>query len=269
MDDIWQKVTKLDFNISIRLFLQVPTLHYKKTRLKKYNLLGFDRLCATDFLALREIVCVATHTMETTGAICRFVSLNRLFQLQGGVNCAGQTKAAGMAGKRSFHLVVSLDNFLCILIWRSLSNLKEKFTTAFRHKRIHTALHSPKQVEVEWPQARKCRQCSTTPGDYYITHSMHVEDDVLYSTLHAAEFATTCCNNFEFMIHLMIVGLLNTALFQCLKCHDKRISKNCRSTFILGSWWNVWGGPFFAFCVPEGATVTPAPRQLRHWSDVW
>ena len=61
MDDICQKVAKLDFNISIRLFLQVPTLHYKQTRLIKYNLyLGFDRLCATDFLVLREIVCVAT-----------------------------------------------------------------------------------------------------------------------------------------------------------------------------------------------------------------
>jgi len=42
---------------------------------------------------------------------------------------------------------VSLHKFLCILIRRSLSNLKEKYTTAFRHKRIHTALHNPKQVE--------------------------------------------------------------------------------------------------------------------------
>ena len=76
MDDIWQKVAKLDFNISIRLFLQVPTLHYKQTRLKKYNLyLGFDRLYATYFLVLREIVCVATHTRKP---LAQFVDLCHL-----------------------------------------------------------------------------------------------------------------------------------------------------------------------------------------------
>jgi len=83
VDDIWQKVSKLDFNVSIRLFHQVPTLHSKQIHLRKYNLyLGFDRLCATYFLALREIVCVATHTMETTGAICKLVSLNRIFHFK-------------------------------------------------------------------------------------------------------------------------------------------------------------------------------------------
>ena len=179
------------------------------------------------------------------------------FSREAKINTAGSTFSGELQTallsswlcKTKNEVVVSLDNFLCILIWRSLSNLKEKFTTAFSHKRIHTALHSPKQVEVEWPQARKCRQCSTTPGDYYITHSMHVQDDVLYTARR--------CNNFEFMIHLMIVGLLKSALFQCLKCQDKRISKNCRSTFILSSSWNVWGGPFFTFSVPWGGQRAP------------
>ena len=92
-----------------------------------------------------------------------------------GVKCAAQTITAvpaGMARKRSYHVqprcwnehrwfnfsgelhtallnwlcnakkevVVSLPNFLCILISRSLSNLKVKYTTAFRHKRIRNCI---------------------------------------------------------------------------------------------------------------------------------
>ena len=93
-----------------------------------------------------------------------------------GVKCAAQTitavPAAGMARKRSYHLqprcwnehrwfnssgefqtallnwlckarkevVVSLPNFLCILISRSLFNLKIKYTTVFKHKRIHNSI---------------------------------------------------------------------------------------------------------------------------------
>jgi len=95
-------------------------------------------------------------------SICRCASLHRILQ---GVKCAAQTitavPAAGMARKRSYHLqprcwnehrwfnfsgefqtallnwlckarrdvVVSLHNFLCIVISRSLSNLKLKYTT--------------------------------------------------------------------------------------------------------------------------------------------
>jgi len=36
VDGIWQKVAKLDFNISIRLFPQVPTLHYKQTQKSRH-----------------------------------------------------------------------------------------------------------------------------------------------------------------------------------------------------------------------------------------
>jgi len=73
------------------------------------------------------------------------------------------------------------------------------------------------------------------------------------------------CNNLEFTIYLMIVGLLSTSLLHYLKCQDQRISKNCRSTVIFCSSWNIWGGPFFTFSLPGGAVRTPAPRQLRHW----
>ena len=73
------------------------------------------------------------------------------------------------------------------------------------------------------------------------------------------------CNNFEFTIHLMIVGLLSTGVLQYLKCQGQRISKNCRSTFIFCSSWNLWGVPIFTFSLPGGrAARTPAPRQLRY-----
>ena len=106
-------------------------------------------------------------------SICRCVSLQRILQ---GVKCAAQAitavPAAGMARKRSYRLqprcwnehrwfnfsgefqtallnwlckarkevIVSLPNFLCILISRSLSNLKLKYTTVFKHKRIHNCI---------------------------------------------------------------------------------------------------------------------------------
>ena len=109
--------------------------------------------------------------------ICRCVSLHRILQ---GVKCAAQTitavPAAGMVRKRSYHLqprcwnehrwfnfsgefqtallnwlckarkevVVSLPNFLCILISRSLSNLKLKYTTVIKHNVFTTASHTPK-----------------------------------------------------------------------------------------------------------------------------
>ena len=105
--------------------------------------------------------------------ICKCVSLHRIIQ---GVQYAAQTitavPAVGMARKRSYHLqprcwnehrwfnfsgefqtallnwycqarkevVVSIPNFLCILISRSLCNLKLKYTTVFKHKRIRNCI---------------------------------------------------------------------------------------------------------------------------------
>jgi len=39
MDDLWHQVAKFVFNVSIPLFLQLPTLHYKQTQtsLKIFN----------------------------------------------------------------------------------------------------------------------------------------------------------------------------------------------------------------------------------------
>jgi len=133
-------------------------------------------------------------------------------------------------------VVVSPHNFLCILISRSLPNLKEMYMTAFRHKLIHNSI----------TQSKASRSTMAATGSN-VPH--------LWRLLHHTQYAPSrwciehCtplhCNNFEFMVHLMIVGLLSTALFQYLKCQDQRISKNCRSSFIFCSSWNLWGGPIF------------------------
>ena len=102
------------------------------------------------------------------------------------------------------------------------------------------------------------------------TAKFHTYGRLLHHTQYArsrwcvVQFTPLHCNNFDFTIHLMIVGLLSAALFQYLKCQDQRVSKNGRSTFIFCSSWNVWGGQFFTFSLTKGAECTPAPRQLRH-----
>ena len=87
-------------------------------------------------------------------------------------------------------VVVSLPNFLCILISRSLSNLKLKYTTVF--KQTYAQLHHTLQSKQK-NNGRRCGQRSTTTDDYYITHgrlcSMHVQDDVLHTARR--------CNNFK------------------------------------------------------------------------
>ena len=77
------------------------------------------------------------------------------------------------------------------------------------------------------------------------------------------------CNNFEFTIHLMIVGLPSTALFQYLKCQDQRVSKNCRSSFIFCSSWNLWGGPFFTFSLPGGRRAPLPPVSYATGFNGW
>jgi len=172
--------------------------------------------------------------------ICRCVSLHRILQ---GVKCATQTitavPAAGMARKRSYHLqpgcwnehrwfnfsgkfqtallnwlckarkevVVSLPNFLCILISRSLSNLKLKYTTVFKHKRIQNCITHSKVSRNIMAGGRRCGQRSTTMGDYNITHSMQYA---------RSRWCTACCTPLQqlrFWIHLMTVSMLNIALF--------------------------------------------------------
>jgi len=68
----------------------------------------------------------------------------------------------------------------------------------------------------------------------------------------------------------MIIGLLSTALFQYVKCQDQRISKNCRSTFIFCSSWNLWGGCIFYIQLARGGphpvppSVTPLYMLPHH-----
>jgi len=72
------------------------------------------------------------------------------------------------------------------------------------------------------------------------------------------------CNTFECTTNLMIVGMLSTALFPCVKCQDQRISKNCRITFIFYSSWNLYGSPFFTLSLPGGRRAPLPTHQLRH-----
>ena len=135
---------------------------------------------------------------------------------------------------------MSLHNFLFIIISRSLPNLKQKYTTHFRHKLIHNSITQSKASRsIMGHYDHNCRQCSTTTGDCYTTHSMHIHDHILYTARR--------CNNFEFTIHLMTVGMLKRSISYSA-VHE--ISN---------------GDRFFTFNLPGGAARTLAPRQLRHW----
>jgi len=142
-----------------------------------------------------------------------------------GVKCAAQTitavPAAGMARKRSYHfqprcwnehrwfnfsgefqsvlsiwlckarkeVVVSLPSFLCILISRSLSNLKLKYTTVFKHKRIHNCItHSNVSRNTMAADAGNVPQLRAIITSHTVC-SMHVQDDVLHTARR--------CNNFD------------------------------------------------------------------------
>ena len=170
---------------------------------------------------------------------------------------------------------MSLHNFPCILISRSLLNLKEMYMAACRHK-LTTPPHSPKQIK--WPQ---------------MAATIHNYGRLLHHTQYArsrwciVQCTPLHCNNFEFTIRL-IVGLLRTALFQysriCLirhlkrirkkwrirralmylKCQEQRISKNWKSTFILCSSLNLWGGLIFYVTLARGRRAPLPPRQWCH-----
>ena len=139
------------------------------------------------------------------------------------VRCADDNchTAAGMARKRSYHfqprcwnehrwfnfsgdfqtaflnwlckarkdVVVSLPNFLCILISRSLSNLKIKYTTVFKHKRIHNCItHSKISRNRIAADAGNVPQLRAIIASHTVCR-MHVQDDVLHTA--------SRCNNFD------------------------------------------------------------------------
>jgi len=53
-----------------------------------------------------------------------------------------QTALSNWLCETKKEVAASLHNFLCILFSRSLSNLKEKYTTTFGHKHIHCITQS-------------------------------------------------------------------------------------------------------------------------------
>jgi len=162
--------------------------------------------------------------------------------------------AAGMARKRSYHLqprcwnehrwfkfsgefqtallnwlcktrkevVVSLPNFLCILISRSLSNLKLKYTRVFKHKLFHNCItHSKVSRNIMAADAGNVPQLRAIITSHTVC-GMHVQDDV--------QAYWTPLQQLRFWIHLMTVSMLNTALVQYLK-------QGC-TTFFVGGPYN-------------------------------
>ena len=73
---------------------------------------------------------------------------------------------------------------------------------------------------------------------------------MMYCVLHALQ-------QLRFWIHVMTVSMLNTALFQCLKRQDQRISKTCKTTFIFCSSWNLWKGAHFLHIACQGGRRAP------------
>jgi len=143
-----------------------------------------------------------------------------------GVKCAAQTitavPAAGIVRKRSYHLqprcwnehrwfnfsgefqtallnwlckarkevAVSLPNFLCVLISRSLPNLKLKYTTVFKHKRIHNCItHSNASRNIMVADAGNVPQLRAIITSQSMQCIMHVQDNALPTARR--------CNNFD------------------------------------------------------------------------
>ena len=84
---------------------------------------------------------------------------------------SSELQTALLICKTKKKVVVPLHSFLCILISRSLPNVKEMYMTAFRHKLIYNSIT---QSKVSRSIMTAKQQRSTPTGDYYITHSMRV-----------------------------------------------------------------------------------------------
>ena len=140
---------------------------------------------------------------------------------------------------------------------RSLSDLKEKYTTAFRqtYSQLHYLSRNKNKARsrLQWSQMRATFQ---TMDDYYITHTV-CTFKMMYCTMH--------CNNFQFAIHLMTVGLLNIAVFQYLRCQDQRISRTCISTFISCSSRNLFSA--WSYQISAVSDTKHADRNnARRWT---
>ena len=144
-----------------------------------------------------------------------------------------------------------LHNFLCILISRSLPNLKEIYMTAFRHKPIHNSITQSKaSISIMAANGGNVSHLRAI-----ITSHTVCTFKMMYCAMHAAALQQLwICDSFDdcwFAQHWSIT---------VFKMWRPRISKNCRSTFIFCSSWNLWGGPILA--CQGGAARTPAPPSV-------
>jgi len=121
-------------------------------------------------------------------------------------------------------IVVSLHNFLFILISRLLPNLKQAklaYTTALRHKRIHNCITQSKASRSTMaanagnvPQLRAILTSHTiAPSRCCTVHCAPLQQLWIYDSFDDCWFAKHC----------------GISVF--IKCQDQRISKTCRSTF--------------------------------------
>ena len=174
------------------------------------------------------------------------------------MNTADSTSAVNFKQlwKARIEVVVSLPNFLCILISRSLSNLKLKYTTVsnITYSQLHRTFQSKQKYN-----GRRSGQRSTTKGDYYITHSMQ------YARSRWCTAYCTPLQQLRFWIHLMTVSMLNSehctiSVFKTSRPTDFR---NLWKHFhILKFMKSLRGGPFFAFSLPGVAARPPVPPSV-------
>ena len=243
----------------------MPTLHCKQTHtsLKNYNsslgLWSPRRYLFSDLSEIATLVWVATHTL---GSIAYFTSRCKAhcadescgthwdgqknevitFSQDAEINAAGstfsgelQTALLNWLCKTKKKVVVSLHNFPCILISRSLPNFKEIYPT-WQLSDINlstTPPHSPKQV--------KWRQMAATLHTYgwLLHHAVGLYTfKMMYFKMHAAALQQFWIyDSFDdcwFATHCTI---------SVFKMSNQRISKNCRSTSIFCSSWNLWREP--------------------------
>ena len=143
-------------------------------------------------------ICIACFTSEVYSALRRRKTLfppgwpeNRviIYCPDAQINTPGstysgelQTALLNRLCKTKKKVVVSLHNFLFILISRSLPSLKQKPTTAFRHKRIHNCITQPKASR----STRAANAGNVPQLRVIITSHTVCTFTIIYCTLHAA-----------------------------------------------------------------------------------
>jgi len=198
--------------------------------------------------------------------------------------------AAGMARKRSYHLqprcwneycwfnfsgefetsllnwlckagkevVVSLPNFLCILISRSLStNLNLKYTRVFKHKRIHNCItHSKVSRNTMASDAATFHNCRRLL--HHTQLCTIVQDDVLRTTRR--------CSNFDFGFIWWLLVCQTLHYFSIWNVKSNGFPKLLKA-LSYSAVHEISEGAHFLHLACQGGARTPAPHQLRHYSQ--